>query len=77
MGLTDISRCFVPALCAGVFLFLASSVSFAADERCGQLVTLSKQYRGVALSEEQKSIKVQLVTWYKQNCGRGRRLANG
>ena len=40
-----------------------------ADERCAQLVALSKQYAGVKLNEEQKAIKVKLVAWYRQNCG--------
>src|SRR6186997_1690909 len=57
-----------PALCAGLFLSVASTTGFA-DERCGQLVALNKQYAGVKLTDEQKQIKVQLVTWYKANCG--------
>ena len=56
------------ALCAGLFLSLASATGFA-DERCGQLVALNKQYAGVKLTDEQKQIKVQLVAWYKANCG--------
>jgi hypothetical protein len=58
------------ALCAGLFLSLASA-SASADERCGQLVALNKQYAGVKLTDDQKQIKVQLVAWYKENCGRG------
>lgn len=58
------------ALCAGLFLCLASASGFA-DERCGQLVALNKQYAGVKLSDEQKQIKVQLVAWYRANCGHG------
>jgi hypothetical protein len=57
-------------LCAGLFLSLAATSGFA-DERCGQLVALNKQYAGVKLSDEQKQIKVQLVAWYKANCGSG------
>ena len=62
-----IRRFAAPALC-GVFLSLASTAGFA-DERCGQLVALDKQYAGVKLTDEQKQIKIQLVTWYKANCG--------
>jgi hypothetical protein len=56
------------ALCAGLLLCLASASGFA-DERCGQLVALNKQYAGVKLTDDQKQIKVQLVAWYKANCG--------
>lgn len=56
-------------LFVGILLSVASSAAFA-DERCGQLVALNKQYAGVALTKEQKKIKVQLVAWYKANCGR-------
>jgi hypothetical protein len=57
-------------LSLGVLFSLASTAAFA-DERCGQLVALNRQYAGVALTREQKDIKVQLVAWYKANCGRG------
>jgi hypothetical protein len=57
------------ALSIGILFSLASTAAFA-DERCGQLVALNKQYAGVALTSEQKDIKVQLVAWYKTNCGR-------
>ena len=30
----------------------------------------SEEVHGVALTDEQKAIKVQLVAWYKENCGR-------
>jgi uncharacterized protein YeaC (DUF1315 family) len=63
-------------LCAGLLLSLVSTAGFAADERCAQLVALNKQYRGVALTDEQKDLKVQLVAWYRENCGRGHRIAN-
>jgi hypothetical protein len=56
-------------LSLGILFSLASTAAFA-DERCGQLVALNKQYAGVALTGEQKDIKVQLVAWYKANCGR-------
>jgi len=64
-----------PVFCAGLLLSLASTHGFA-DERCAQLVSLNKQYRGVALTDEQKQLKVQLVAWYKENCGSGRRSAS-
>jgi len=58
----------LPALCATTLLPLISKPSFA-DERCAQLVALSRQYAGVRLTDEQKAIKVKLVAWYRQNCG--------
>jgi hypothetical protein len=64
-------RRFVPALCTGLLLCVVSTAAFA-DERCAQLVALDKEYRGVTLTEEQKAIKVQLVSWYRANCGRAR-----
>jgi hypothetical protein len=57
-----------PVLCGGLFLSLVSTAALALDERCGQLVALHKQYRGVELTGEQQDIKVQLVSWYKANC---------
>lgn len=71
MTLATSSRRFAPVLCAGILLSLASTAGFA-DERCGQLVALHKQYAGVVLTSEQKALKVQLVSWYKANCGRHR-----
>jgi hypothetical protein len=66
-----------PVLCAGLFLSLAlASTAGFADERCGQLVALKKQYAGVVLTSEQKDLKVKLVSWYNSNCGRGRLIAN-
>jgi hypothetical protein len=76
MVLTTFARRLAPVLCAGLLLSFASTAGFAADERCAQLVALNKQYRGVALTDEQQSLKVQLVSWYKENCGRGHRIAN-
>jgi hypothetical protein len=67
-----IVRLLLPILSAGTLLSLASTASLA-DERCAQLVALSKQYAGVALTDEQKEIKVKLVAWYKANCGGKRR----
>jgi hypothetical protein len=52
-----------------------STAGFA-EERCGQLVALNKQYAGVVLTSEQKTFKAQLVSWYKANCGSGNRTAN-
>ena len=72
-----VRRFAAPALCAGLVLSLAATTGFA-DERCGQLVALNKQYAGVQLTSEQKQIKVQLVAWYKANCaGAGRRALLG
>lgn len=56
-------------LSIGILFSLASTAAFA-DERCGQLVALNRQYAGVALTREQKDIKVQLVAWYRANCAR-------
>jgi len=70
MTMTFSLRLTAYALCAGLLLSFASTAGHAADERCGQLVALNKQYRGVALTDEQKAMKVQLVAWYKENCGR-------
>jgi hypothetical protein len=60
-----------PVLCAGLFLAVAATTA-SADERCQQLVALNQQYKGVALTDDQKQIKVQLVSWYKANCGKTR-----
>jgi hypothetical protein len=65
------ARRFAPVLCAGILLSVASTTAFA-DERCAKLIALDREYRGVALTEEQKAIKVQLVSWYRANCGRSR-----
>jgi hypothetical protein len=59
----------LPAVGAALLASLISTPSFA-DERCAQLVALSKEYAGVRLTDEQKAIKVKLVAWYKQNCGK-------
>jgi hypothetical protein len=76
MAFDALARRSAPVLLAGLFLSLASTVGFA-DQRCEQLVALNKQYAGVALTSEQKDLKVQLVSWYNTNCGRNRgRLAN-
>jgi hypothetical protein len=71
MTVLKFSNALVLALGAGLLLSSVSSPA-RADERCGQLVRLNKQYRGVALTDEQKQLKVQLVAWYKENCGRKR-----
>ena len=39
------------------------------------MVQLNAKYRGVALTPEQKDMKVQMVAWYKENCGRRSRSA--
>jgi hypothetical protein len=70
MTMTFSLRLTTYTLCAGLLLSFASTAGHAADERCGQLVALNKQYRGVALTDEQQALKVQLVAWYKENCGR-------
>jgi len=59
----------LPALGATMLLSLMTTPS-RADERCAQLVALSKEYAGVRLNDEQKAIKVKLVAWYKANCGK-------
>ena len=65
---------FLPLVAVGTLLSPAGSAS-AADERCAQLVALSKQYAGVTLTDEQKEMKVKLVAWYKANCpGRTRSM---
>jgi len=71
MALAVSVRRFAPALCAGILFSIVSTNAFA-DERCAQLIALDKEYRGVTLTEEQKAIKVQLVAWYRTNCGRSR-----
>ena len=71
MALAVFVRRFAPALCAGILFSIVSTSAFA-DERCAQLIALDKEYRGVTLTEEQKAIKVQLVAWYRTNCGRSR-----
>jgi len=68
MALALSPRCLAAALCAGILSSAVSTAAFA-DERCGQLVALHKQYAGVKLTDDQKQLKVQLVAWYKENCG--------
>ena len=65
-----------PLLCAGLFLWIATTAGFAQEGRCAQLVALDMQYRGVALTLAQKTLKAQLLSWYRENCGRGRHIAN-
>jgi hypothetical protein len=76
MAFMVFARRLAPVLGAGLLLSFAATAGFAADERCSQLVALNKQYRHVALTDEQQNLKVQLVSWYKENCGRGHRIAN-
>ena len=71
MALRSVVSLLLPVL--GVFLCLAvllllNCTASAADERCAQLVALSKQYAGVTLTDEQKEMKVKLVAWFKANC---------
>jgi hypothetical protein len=75
MSFAAFARISAPALCTGLLLSFAPTAGFA-DERCGQLVALNKQYAGVALTGEQKALKAQMVSWYKANCGSGNRTAN-
>jgi uncharacterized protein YeaC (DUF1315 family) len=65
---SSVVRVLLPVLSAGMLLSLTATASVA-DERCAQLVALSKQYAGVTLTDEQKELKVKLVAWYKANCG--------
>jgi hypothetical protein len=60
MMILHATRRLAPFICIGILLSFASTAAFA-DERCAQLVALNKQYAGVALTSEQKDIKVQLV----------------
>lgn len=62
------------ALCAGLFLSIASTSSKADDYRCKQLEELHRQYLGVSLTTEQQALKRKLVAWYNTNC-RQRRAA--
>jgi hypothetical protein len=64
-----------PLLCAVVFLSIATTAAFAQEGRCAQLVALDMQYRGVTLTPVQKALKAQLLSWYRENCGRGPRIA--
>lgn len=63
------------SLTCALLTLSAMAPAYATDARCAQLVELNNKYRGVELTDEQKSIKVQLVAWYKENCGRRGRLA--
>jgi hypothetical protein len=60
--------------CAGLLLSMASTVA-AANDNCLRLEALDRQYRGVALTPDQKTLKRQLVAWYKKNCGHSRRAS--
>jgi len=63
-----------PVLCAALLLCAAATTA-SADDRCQQLVTLNNQYKGVALTSDQKQLKVKLVSWYKANCVKTRSAA--
>ena len=71
MALAVPVRRIAPAFCAGILLSIVATTAFA-DDRCAQLIALDKEYKGVTLTDEQKAIKVQLVSWYRANCGRSR-----
>jgi len=71
MALAVSVRRFSPAFCAGILLSAVSTAAFA-DDAAPSLIALDKEYRGVVLTDEQKAIKVQLVSWYRANCGRSR-----
>jgi hypothetical protein len=62
-------------LCAGMFLSVASTFA-AAQDNCQRLEALDRQYRGVALTPDQKVLKRRLVAWYRQNCGHRSRRAS-
>jgi hypothetical protein len=55
---------------------MASTIA-AANDNCLRLEALDRQYRGVALTPDQKNLKRQLVAWYKKNCGHSRRASAG
>jgi hypothetical protein len=63
------------ALCAGLFLTLASTAA-PADERCQQLEALNQQYAGVSLTSDQEQLKRRLVAWYRANCSSRRASAS-
>ena len=71
-----LSRRVTPLLCAGLFLAIATTGAPAQEGQCAQLVALEMQYRGVALTPAQKAVKAQLLSWYRENCGRRNRIAN-
>lgn len=71
---TDFARHSRRALCAGLFLTIASTAA-PADERCAQLEALNQQYAGVTLTSDQQQLKRRLVAWYKKNCGSMRRAS--
>ena len=64
-----------PLICAGLFLSIVATAASAQEGQCAQLVALEMQYRGVALTSAQKALKAQLLSWYRENCGRGHRVA--
>ena len=70
------SRCAALPLCAALFLSVAVTAASAQPEQCAQLVALETQYRGVTLTPAQKALKAQLLSWYRENCGRRNRIAN-
>ena len=69
------TRHVAPLLCAGLVLSIATTAAPAQEGQCVQLVALEAQYRGVALTPVQKALKAQLLSWYRENCERGPRVA--
>jgi hypothetical protein len=58
---------FLAILSAGVILAF-SSIAGLSTENCQQLEALAAQYAGVALTDEQKQVKRQMVAWYSTHC---------
>ena len=58
-----------------VILIFDGTPAFAADDNCGRLEALAKEYAGVKLSVDQQALKRRLVAWYESNC-RERRAAS-
>ena len=65
---------YIMRACTVGLLVVLSSADARADYRCQQLEALSRQYRGVSLTSEQRQIKRRLVAWYNSNC-RSRRAS--
>ena len=76
LSMTSFLRSIRIPLMSAILSFCAVTAASAASEQCAQLVQLNAKYRGVTLTAEQKSIKVQMVAWYKENCGHRNRTAN-
>jgi hypothetical protein len=48
-------------------LLISTNIAWA-DPRCKQLEDLNREYMGVVLTSEQKQLKKQLISWYRENC---------